>query len=100
MAEAVGKTRTRTEHRTRTPEMYKVLLLNDDYTPMEFVVEVLMRFFRKSGAEATAIMLAVHHAGIGVAGVYPFEIAETKVNQVVRAALEEGHPLQCILEPE
>ncbi|RDI96748.1 ATP-dependent Clp protease adapter ClpS [Meiothermus sp. QL-1] len=80
--------------------MYKVLLLNDDYTPMDFVVEVLMRYFRKSEPEAVRIMLQVHHAGVGVAGVYPFEIAETKVQQVVQAARREGHPLQCTLEPE
>jgi len=77
-----------------------VLLLNDDYTPMDFVVEVLMRFFRKSELEAIRIMLQVHHEGVGVCGVYPFEIAETKVNQVMQAAAEEGHPLQCIMEPE
>lgn len=77
-----------------------MLLLNDDYTPMDFVVEVLMRFFRKSELEAIRIMLQVHHEGVGVCGVYPFEIAETKVNQVMQAAAEEGHPLQCIMEPE
>ncbi|WP_036219700.1 ATP-dependent Clp protease adapter ClpS [Calidithermus chliarophilus] len=95
-----GDTKTKTHTRTRTPEQYKVLLLNDDYTPMDFVVDVLMRFFRKSELEATRIMLAVHQQGVGVCGVYPFEIAETKVNQVLEAAAEEGHPLQCIMEPE
>ncbi|RIH84887.1 ATP-dependent Clp protease adapter ClpS [Calidithermus roseus] len=95
-----GDTKTKTQIRTRTPQLYKVLLLNDDYTPMDFVVDVLMRFFRKSELEATRIMLAVHHQGVGVCGVYPFEIAETKVNQVMEAAAEEGHPLQCIMEPE
>lgn len=85
---------------TKTPPMYKVLLLNDDYTPMDFVVEVLMQFFRKSEAEAVRIMLAVHHAGIGVAGVYSHEVAETKINQVMNAAQSEGYPLQCTMEPE
>ncbi|WP_018465501.1 ATP-dependent Clp protease adapter ClpS [Calidithermus timidus] len=94
-----GDTKTKTHTHTRTPQLYKVLLLNDDYTPMDFVVDVLMRFFRKSELEATRIMLAVHHQGVGVCGVYPFEIAETKVNQVMQAAAEEGHPLQCIMEP-
>lgn len=93
-------TKTKTQSATRTPPMYKVLLLNDDYTPMDFVVEVLMQFFRKSEAEATRIMLAVHHAGVGVAGVYPFEVAETKVDQVMDAATEAGFPLQCTMEPE
>lgn len=93
-------TKTRSQAATRTPPRYKVLLLNDDYTPMDFVVEVLMRYFKKSELEATRIMLQVHHVGVGVAGVYPFEIAETKVNQVMAAASAEGHPLQCIMEPE
>jgi ATP-dependent Clp protease adaptor protein ClpS len=79
--------------------MFRVLLLNDDYTPQDFVVDVLMRFFRKPEAEAFQIMLNVHHIGVGVCGVYAFEIAETKVNQVEQAAREEGHPLQCTLEP-
>ncbi|WP_027881545.1 ATP-dependent Clp protease adapter ClpS [Meiothermus rufus] len=93
-------TKTRTQAATRTPPMYKVLLLNDDYTPMDFVVDILVRYFKKSELEATRIMLQVHHAGVGVAGVYPFEIAETKVNQVMRAASAQGYPLQCTLEPE
>jgi len=93
-------TKTRSQTATRTPPLYRVLLLNDDYTPMDFVVEVLMRFFKKSELEATRIMLQVHHAGVGVAGVYPFEIAETKVNQVMALASAEGHPLQCTMEPE
>lgn len=93
-------TRTQPRSATRTPAMYRVLLLNDDYTPMDFVVEVLMRYFKKSELEATQVMLQVHRAGVGVAGVYPFEIAETKVNQVMDAASAEGHPLQCIMEPE
>ena len=79
--------------------MFRVLLLNDDYTPQDFVVDVLMRFFRKAEGEAVQIMLNVHQIGVGVCGVYEFEIAETKVNQVEQAAREEGHPLQCTLEP-
>ncbi len=80
--------------------MYRVLLLNDDYTPMDFVVEVLMQFFAKSELEAVRIMLEVHQAGVGIAGVYAYEIAETKVNQVAQAALEAQYPLQCAMEPE
>lgn len=80
--------------------MYKVLLLNDDYTPMDFVVDVLMQFFRKSEMEAIQIMLNVHQAGVGIAGVYAFEVAETKVSQVMDAAQSEGYPLQCTMEPE
>ncbi len=93
-------TQTRTQSQTRTPPMYKVLLLNDDYTPMDFVVEVLMQFFGKSELEAVRIMLEVHQAGVGIAGVYAFEIAETKVNQVAQAALEAQYPLQCTMAPE
>jgi len=93
-------TKARTRSQTRTPPQYKVLLLNDDYTPMDFVVEVLMRFFGKSELEAVRTMLEVHHAGVGVAGVYTFEIAETKVNQVMNAAQEAEYPLQCTMEPE
>lgn len=91
-------TRTRTE--TKRPSMYKVLLLNDDYTPMEFVVHVLERFFNKSREEATRIMLHVHHTGVGVCGVYTFEVAETKVAQVVEFARRHEHPLQCTMEKE
>jgi len=80
--------------------MYKVLLLNDDYTPMDFVVEVLMQVFKKTELEATRVMLQVHHTGVGVAGIYSFEIAETKVSQVMDASSAEGHPLQCTMEPE
>ena len=83
---------------TKTPSMYRVLLLNDDFTPMEFVIEVLEKFFRKSKAEATEIMLAVHNKGKGVCGVYSFEVAETKVSQVMDAAQKSGYPLQCTLE--
>ena len=80
--------------------MYKVVLLNDDYTPMEFVVIVLERFFGKSQEEATQIMLHVHRRGIGICGVYPYEIAETKVTQVIDLARENEHPLQCMLEKD
>ena len=91
-------TRTRTE--TKRPSMYKVLLLNDDYTPMEFVVHVLERFFNKSREDATRIMLHVHHTGVGVCGVYTFEVAETKVAQVIEFARQHEHPLQCTMEKE
>lgn len=80
--------------------MYKVLIHNDDYTTMEFVVDVLMHVFRKSVQEATRIMLNVHKLGIGVCGVYTFEVAETKVETVIRMARENGHPLKCTMENE
>lgn len=82
------------------PLLYKVILLNDDYTPMEFVVVVLERFFYKNREEATRIMLHVHQKGIGVCGIYAREIAETKVRQVLAFAQEHQHPLQCTMEPE
>ena len=82
------------------PSLYKVLLLNDDYTPMEFVVYVLQKFFRKSLDEATQIMLHVHRRGIGVCGVYTYEVAETKATQVMDLAQREQHPLQLRLEKE
>ena len=80
--------------------MYKVMLLNDDYTTMEFVVEVLVYIFQKSLEEATRIMLNVHRSGIGVCGFYPYEIAETKVSAVETLARENGFPLKCIMERE
>ena len=83
---------------TKRPSLYRVLLHNDDYTPMDFVVDVLTRFFKKTHAEATEIMLAVHHKGMGVCGVYPYEIAETKVALVTEAAREQEYPLQCTME--
>ena len=83
----------------KLPEMFKVLLLNDDYTPMEFVVETIERFFNKSREHATQIMLKVHTEGAGVCGVYPQDIAETKMNQVLITAKEAQHPLQCVVEP-
>jgi len=86
--------------KTKKPALYKVLMLNDDYTPMEFVVHVLERFFGKSHQEATQIMLHVHRRGVGVCGVFTFEVAESKVNQVVDYARRHQHPLQCTLEKE
>ena len=90
----------RTRPKTKKPSMYKVLMLNDDYTPMEFVVHVLERFFNKNREEATRIMLHVHQKGVGVCGVFTYEIAETKVNQVMDLAQQHQHPLQCTLEKE
>jgi ATP-dependent Clp protease adaptor protein ClpS len=88
----------RTDYDTKEPPMYKVLLLNDDYTTMEFVVHILMAVFRKSVEEATSIMLNVHRRGVGMCGVYTFEIAETKVETVIRMARDNGHPLRCTME--
>lgn len=82
------------------PPMFKVLLLNDDFTPMDFVVQVLERIFQKDADEATRIMLAVHQNGVGLCGVYPFEVAETKAIQVVELARENAHPLQTAIEKE
>ena len=90
----------KTRPRTRKPAMYKVLMLNDDYTPMEFVVHVLERFFQKSRDEATRIMLHVHKRGVGVCGVYTYEVAETKVTQVMDLARQNQHPLQCTIEKD
>ncbi|ROH84554.1 ATP-dependent Clp protease adapter ClpS [Pseudomethylobacillus aquaticus] len=84
--------------KTKPPALYNVMLLNDDYTPMEFVVEVIQRFFGKSREQATQIMLKVHTEGMGVCGVYPHGIAETKTNQVLTHAREHQHPLQCTME--
>ena len=86
--------------KTRKPTMYKVLMLNDDYTPMEFVVYVLERFFHKNRDQATQIMLNVHRRGVGVCGVYTYEVAETKVTQVMDLARQNQHPLQCTIEKE
>jgi ATP-dependent Clp protease adaptor protein ClpS len=86
--------------KTKKPSMYKVLMLNDDYTPMEFVVHILERFFAKSRQEATRIMLHVHRRGVGVCGVYTYEVAETKVTQVMDFARQHQHPLQCTLEKD
>lgn len=86
--------------RLQKPPLYKVILLNDDYTPMEFVVMVLQRFFQKNREEATRIMLHVHQKGIGVCGVFSRELAETKVRQVTIFSNENQHPLQCTMEPD
>jgi ATP-dependent Clp protease adaptor protein ClpS len=88
------------EVKPKLPAMYKVLLINDDYTPMEFVVETIERFFNKSREQATQIMLQVHTKGMGVCGVYPRDIAETKMNQVMKYARDSQHPLQCMIEPD
>ncbi|MBB4286799.1 ATP-dependent Clp protease adapter ClpS [Roseospira goensis] len=90
----------KTRPKTKKPAMYKVLMLNDDYTPMEFVVMVLERFFGKTHEEATRIMLHVHQRGVGICGVYTYEVAETKVTQVMDLARRNQHPLQCTLEKE
>ena len=90
---------TRSRVKTQKPQQYKVLLLNDDYTPMEFVVHVLEEVFKKGAEDAFSIMMHVHQKGVGVCGVYTFEVAETKVTQVMDLALQNGHPLQCTLEP-
>ena len=86
--------------KTKKPSMYKVLMLNDDYTPMEFVVHILERFFNKNRQEATRIMLHVHRRGVGICGVYTYEVAETKVTQVMDFARQHQHPLQCTLEKD
>src|ERR1700726_1691104 len=88
----------RTQTKTKKPSMYKVILLNDDYTPMEFVVEILKVVFHKPHAEATKIMLHVHQNGMGVAGVFPYEVAETKVRTVEELARQGEFPLKCVME--
>jgi len=89
---------TKTKPQTKRPSLYRVLILNDDYTPMEFVVHVLERFFNKDHEAATRIMLHVHHHGIGECGIYTYEVAETKVTQVMDFARKHQHPLQCVME--
>ncbi len=89
---------TRTKPKTKKPSLYRVLILNDDYTPMEFVIHILERFFQKDRESATRIMLHVHHHGVGECGVYTFEVAETKVSQVMDFARQNQHPLQCVME--
>lgn len=95
-----GGTLTKERPKTKKPPMYKVLIHNDDYTPMEFVVAVLMQIFRLDEVNATQVMLHVHRSGVGVAGTYTYEIAETKVAQVLSAAKNHEYPLQCSCEPE
>jgi ATP-dependent Clp protease adaptor protein ClpS len=89
---------TKTRTKPKKPSQFKVLMLNDDYTPMEFVVMVLKRFFNMDLEQATRVMLHVHQRGVGVCGIFPYEIAETKVNQVMDFARQNQHPLQCTLE--
>lgn len=91
-------TATKTRAKPKKPSQFKVLMLNDDYTPMEFVVMVLKRFFNMDLEQATRVMLHVHQKGVGVCGIFPYEIAETKVNQVMDFARQNQHPLQCTLE--
>jgi ATP-dependent Clp protease adaptor protein ClpS len=98
--DTVTERRTKEKVKTQRPSMYKCILLNDDYTPMEFVVEILKTVFHRQHAEATRIMLHVHQNGMGVAGVYPFEIAETKIKTVEELAHESQYPLKCVMEKE
>jgi ATP-dependent Clp protease adaptor protein ClpS len=91
---------TATKAKTKKPALYKVLMMNDDYTPMEFVVHTLQRFFKMSVEQATQVMLHVHQRGVGVCGIFTYEVAETKVNQVTEFARKHQHPLQCTMEKE
>jgi ATP-dependent Clp protease adaptor protein ClpS len=95
-----GEVLERTRQETKKPDLFKVLLLNDDYTTMDFVIEILESVFHKSPADAYRIMMAVHTQGQGLCGVYPFEVAETKVNTVVDLARGNGFPLRATMEPE
>jgi ATP-dependent Clp protease adaptor protein ClpS len=95
-----GGVKVKTRTKTKRPSLYKVLMLNDDYTPMEFVVYVLQRFFGMDHTRAVDVMLTVHNKGVAVVGVYPYEVAETKVMQVMDCARSNQHPLQCTLEKE
>ena len=91
---------TKTKPKTKRPSLYRVLILNDDYTPMEFVVHVLERFFNKNREEAVQVMLHVHRHGVGICGVFTYEVAETKVAQVIEFSRRHQHPLQCTMEKE
>ncbi|HEX3808552.1 MAG TPA: ATP-dependent Clp protease adapter ClpS [Rhizomicrobium sp.] len=91
---------TKTRAKTKKPSLYKVLILNDDYTPMEFVVHILERFFNKNREAAVEIMLHVHRNGVGICGVFTYEVAETKVAQVIEFSRRHQHPLQCTMEKE
>jgi len=93
-------TATKTRPKTKRPSLYRVLLLNDDYTPMEFVILVLQDVFNKSREEAVQVMLHVHQKGVGECGVYPYEVAETKVTRVMDTARKNQHPLQCVMEKQ
>jgi ATP-dependent Clp protease adaptor protein ClpS len=98
--DTVIERRTKEQTKAKRPALYKCILLNDDYTPMEFVVEILKTVFHRQHAEATRIMLHVHQNGMGIAGVYPFEIAETKIKTVEELARESQFPLKCVMEKE
>ncbi len=91
---------TKTRPKVKKPSLYKVLLLNDDYTPMEFVVHILEKFFAKNREDAVEVMLHVHRHGVGLCGVFTYEVAETKVAQVIEFARRHQHPLQCTMEKE
>ena len=91
---------TKTRPKTKRPSLYRVLLLNDDYTPMEFVVLVLQDVFNKSREDAEQVMWHVHQKGVGECGVYPYEVAETKVTRVMDTARKNQHPLQCVMEKQ
>lgn len=93
-------TMLKTRPKSKQPSLYKVLLLNDDYTPMDFVIHILEKFFSKTAAEATEVMLHVHRRGVGICGIYTFEVAETKVAQVMDYARAHEQPLQCTMEKE
>ena len=101
MAKTVGdeSTLTRTEEASKEPEQFKVLIYNDDYTPMDFVVDIIVSVFQKSSAEATRIMLDVHRKGKGVLGIYTWDVAASKVERVHREAKSEGYPLRAGMEP-
>lgn len=96
----IGVLEAKPKAKTKKPSLYKVLMLNDDYTPMEFVVHVLVNFFGKSDEQATQIMLHVHQKGVGVCGVYTLEVAEAKVTQTIDFARQNNHPLQCEIEKD
>ncbi len=91
---------TKTKPKVAKPSLYRVLLLNDDFTPMEFVIEILVRFFQMDLEKATQVMLHVHQNGVGECGVYTYEVAETKVTQVMDHARKNQHPLQCVMEKQ
>ena len=95
-----GNIKLATKPKTKTPPLYRVLMMNDDYTPMEFVIEVLEKFFQKNREEATQIMLHIHQRGVGVCGIYAYDLAETKAMQVMNYARKYEHPLQVQLEKE
>lgn len=97
---AEGQTITKSKPKVKRPSLYRVILLNDDFTPQDFVVAILRKFFLKTEPEAVQIMLAVHNQGSGLAGIYPFEVAETKVYQVNEFSRTHRHPLKCIMEKE